>query len=154
MLRKTSDMVSGLVLLGFAAALYFYLIPNFVDSGAVGALSSRFFPRLGTLLIGVGGLALIFLSVFVKSSRPAEDDHNGNAAHHPKTLIVLLVAGSMAGFILLFQWAGYFYAAPPLIGVLMVLFGARNPLIILSVAAITTAALFAVFSLGLNLPLI
>jgi len=153
MAQKNSNTISGLVLLFFSAVLYFYLIPNFVGSSEAGAMSPQFFPRLGTVLIGVGGLALITISVLAKSPQPPEDTLKKGAVDTSKTLIALLVALSMAGFILLFQWLGYFYAAPPVIAVLMVLFGARNPLIVLLTAAITTAALFAVFNLGLNLPL-
>ncbi|EFO30196.1 putative tricarboxylic transport membrane protein [Roseibium sp. TrichSKD4] len=153
MAQKISNTISGLVLLFFSAVLYFYLIPNFVGSSEAGAMSPQFFPRLGTVLIGVGGLALITISVLAKSPQPPEDTLKKGAVDTSKTLIALLVALSMAGFILLFQWLGYFYAAPPVIAVLMVLFGARNPLIVLLTAAITTAALFAVFNLGLNLPL-
>ncbi|WP_150526873.1 tripartite tricarboxylate transporter TctB family protein [Roseibium sediminis] len=154
MAQKFSDTISGMVLLFFSAVLYFYLIPNFVGSSEAGAMSPRFFPRLGTVLIGIGGLALITISVLAKSPKSPEDILNTRNVDTSKTFIALLVAVSMAAFILLFQWLGYFYAAPPVIVVLMVLFGARNPLVILLTAAITTAALFAVFNLGLNLPLV
>ncbi|MEM9043820.1 MAG: tripartite tricarboxylate transporter TctB family protein [Pseudomonadota bacterium] len=151
MAQKTSDLVSGLVVIGFALTLYFFLIPNFVASSEHGAMSPQFFPFLGAILIGLGGLALIIASAF---RNDADAGSNKSDFGVSKFVLALLVAAAMAGFILLFQLAGYFYAAPPFLAVLMVLFGARGPLIIVVTAAVTTAALYAVFSLGLNLPLV
>lgn len=149
--KKMTDLISGLVLLGFSVILYFYLIPNYVDSSDTGAMSPRFFPRLGAILIGLGALALMAVSLM--SIRRVAETHRQDRSGH-QAFVVLLIATTMAVFILLFQWAGYFYAAPVLVAALMVLFGARNPIAIAVVTAGTTAALYAVFSLGLNLPLI
>ena len=154
MARTTSDTISGLVLVGISAVLYFYLIPNFVEGNETGAMSPQFFPRLGTILIGIGGAALILITMVTSASEITDADEADQTEPAGKTLIALLIAAAMAGFILLFQWAGYFYAAPPLLAVLMLLFGARNPLMIVLTAAIATGALYTVFSLGLNLPLV
>lgn len=154
MARTTSDILSGLVLVGASAVLYFYLIPNFVTASENGAMSPQFFPRLGTILIGIGGAALIFITVVTRASEETIGEAEDQTDPSGTTFVALLIAAAMAGFILLFQWVGYFYAAPPLIAVLMVLFGARNPLIIILTAAVATGALYAVFSLGLNLPLV
>lgn len=154
MSRKTSDIISGLVLLCLCAALYFYLIPNFVDGTASGAMSPRFFPRLGAILIGGGGAALVLASVLRAAPVASEPGATGAPRHPAIFPVALLSAAAMAGFILLFQWVGYFYAAPALIAVLMVLFGARKPLMIFLTAGIATGVLFAVFNLGLNLPLV
>lgn len=151
MAHKTSDLVSGLVVIGFALTLYFFLIPNFVASSEHGAMSPQFFPFLGAILIGLGGLALIVTSAFRRESGAVSSNSELDAS---KIVLALLVAAAMAGFILLFQKVGYFYAAPPFLAVMMVIFGARRPVIIVVTAAITTAALYAVFSLGLNLPLV
>ena len=154
MARTTSDITSGLVLVGASAVLYFYLIPNFVEGSESGAMSPQFFPRLGTILIGIGGAALILITVVTRASEETASEPKDQTGSSGKTIVALLIAAAMAGFILLFQWVGYFYAAPPLIAVLMFLFGARNPLIIVLTAAGATGALYAVFSLGLNLPLV
>ncbi|SNZ19259.1 tripartite tricarboxylate transporter TctB family protein [Cohaesibacter gelatinilyticus] len=154
MQQRKSDTICGLVLIGFSTALYFYLIPNFVANSESGAMSPQFFPRLGTILIGFGGLALISLSGFTKSPKQPEINQITLKDRLAKFQIALLIAATMAGFILMFQSFGYFYATPPTIAALMLLFGARNPLIILLVAATTTATLFIVFSFGLNLPLV
>lgn len=152
--QKTTDTISGLILLGFSAALYLYFIPNFVQSSDAGAMSPRFFPNLGAILIGLGGLVLFLLSMLERPRDEVGVEAPALNRDRAKTVVVFLIAAGMAGFILLFQWAGYIYATPLLIAVLMVLFGARNLITILLVSLTTTAALYAVFSLGLNLPLV
>ncbi|MGB3313700.1 MAG: tripartite tricarboxylate transporter TctB family protein [Albidovulum sp.] len=149
--RKMSDMVSGLALLGFAITLHAYLIPTQVPGSDTSAMSPQFFPKLGAILIGMGGLALVVIAIVTEAPRDLADTVKASPAH---TRIVIAVAAAMAGFILLFQWFGYFYAAPPLIAVLMIAFGARKPLPVLAVTVLATAVLYAVFSLGLNLPLV
>lgn len=154
MAKHRSDIFSGLVLIGLSAALYFYLIPNFVDGNESGAMSPRFFPKLGSVLIGAGGVALTLATLAKQASgtsSPAVDVPTGSPG---KPLAALFIAAAMAAFILLFQWVGYAYAAPPFVAALMVLFGARNILTIALIAAVVSAALYAVFSLGLNLPLV
>ena len=132
MARPTSDIISGLVLVGASTVLYFYLIPNFVQGNESGAMSPQFFPRLGTILIGIGGAALILITVVTRASKETASEPEDQTGSSGKTIVALLIAAAMAGFILLFQWVGYFYAAPPLIAVLMFLFGARNRFIVRS----------------------
>ena len=155
--QNKQDVISGLVLVAFSALLYSYLVPHFVKDSAGSALSPQFFPRLGAILIGLGGLVLVVLS-WLRSSRPSGPEtieptkrRQTEKQQHGK---ILLIAVSMAGFIFLFQWLGYFYATPPTLAVLMVLFGARHPVTIVGVVATTTIALFVLFSLGLKLPLV
>ena len=155
--QKKQDVISGLVLVVFSVLLIAYLIPRFVEESAGSALSPQFFPRLGAILIGLGGSVLVVLS-WLRPSRPQAQRSLGTTEkrqtekqQHDK---VLLIVASMAGFIFLFQWLGYSYATPPTLAVLMVLFGARHPLTIVGVAATTTIALFVLFSLGLKLPLV
>lgn len=155
--QNKQDVISGLVLVAFSALLIAYLIPHFVEDSAGSALSPQFFPRLGAILIGLGGLVLVVLS-WLRPSRPSgpeiiepTEKRQTEKQQHDK---VLLIAASIAGFIFLFQWLGYFYVTPPTLALLMVLFGARHPLTIVGVAATTTIALFVLFSLGLKLPLV
>lgn len=150
--QSKQDFCSGLALLGLALVLYFYLIPTWVGDTTFGAMSPRFFPRFGTILIGLGGIALMFGALLTRKS----EVEIGDTPLKDKTglLKVFLIAVAMVGFILLFQWFGYLYAAPPLIASLMLVFGGRNPLAIVLVSTATTAVLFIVFSYGLNLPLV
>ena len=153
--QNKQDVISGLVLMAFSAFLTAYLIPHFVEDSVGSALSPQFFPRLGAILIGLGGFVLVVLSG-LRSSQPSGPEtptkkRQTEKQQHDK---ILLIAASMASFIFLFQWLGYFYATPPTLAVLMVLFGARHPLTIVGVSATTTIALFVLFSLGLKLPLV
>ncbi|MDC0660880.1 tripartite tricarboxylate transporter TctB family protein [Leisingera sp. SS27] len=145
------DMISGAALLVLALVLYYFLIPNFVADNGIGAMSPRFFPKLGTMLIGAGGCILIAASL--RSSGSPRKAEAPSALNRPQKLSPLLSAAAIAGFILVFQWFGYFFAAPLLIAALMIVFGCRNLLAILLLPAAATAILFAVFSFGLNLPL-
>jgi len=146
------DLWSGLALIGLALMLYYYLIPTWVGDNTFGGMSPQFFPRFGTILIGFGGIMLTCGAILKlwehDSSLP------GDAVFGTTNLLkVGLIAAAMIGFILIFQWAGYLYAAPPFIAAMMIVFGARKPVSIVLVSAITTVTLFIVFSYGLNLPL-
>lgn len=146
------DLWSGLALISLALMLYFYLIPNWVGDNTFGGMSPQFFPRFGTILIGLGGVMLT-LGAFLKLRK---QDHSGTTSIPIATtnlLKVALIAAAMIGFILVFQWFRYLYAAPPFIAAMMIVFGARSPVSIVLVSAVTTVFLFIVFSFGLNLPL-
>lgn len=144
------DLWSGLALICLAVLLYFYLIPTWVGDNTFGGMSPQFFPRFGTVLIGLGGIALALGAIFKLRNAP----QNGSESAGSSDLIkVGLIAAAMAGFIILFQWFGYLYAAPPFLAAMMVVFGARSPVSIILVSGATTAVLFGVFSFGLNLPL-
>lgn len=152
MQQNKLDIMSGFVLTGLSLTLYFYLIPNFVTENEMGAMSPRFFPRLGALIIGAGGLLLIIASFWTirKQSNVESEVAHASSGRPGKAIFIVL---AMAGFILLFQWFGYFYAAPPFLAALVLVFGGRNAVNILLVSVLTTATLYAVFSFGLNLPL-
>ncbi|KAE9627967.1 tripartite tricarboxylate transporter TctB family protein [Parasedimentitalea maritima] len=152
MQQNRLDIISGFALTGLALTLYFYLIPNFVAENEMGAMSPRFFPRLGALIIGAGGILLVIASSWAISRQKGVESGVAHVSDGRLANAILIVL-AMAGFILLFQWFGYFYAAPPFLAALVLIFGGRNPLSILLVSAFTTATLYAVFSFGLNLPL-
>ena len=150
MLWKSQDGFTGIALIIAAFALYYVLIPGYVADNEIGAMSPRFFPKFGTILIGIGGIVLFIGSLIAnKKKQPVSTNVNRNG-----TQSVICIAGLLAGFILLFQWLGCLYAAPPVITGLMIVFGARHPLPIVLVSAATTAILYIVFSYGLNLPLV
>ncbi len=151
MRQLSVDTICGLALAGFAIVLYFYLIPNFVTEVEFESeMSPQFFPQLGAILIFVGGTFLALASFWSAKSFTASE---GTAEHATMPLNALLVAAAMAGFVFLFQVAGYFVATPALIAALILIFGGRNPLIIVLVPAVTTAVLYLLFNFALNLPL-
>lgn len=146
------DLWSGLALICLALMLYYYLIPTWVGDNTFGGMSPQFFPRFGTILIGLGGVALTLGSILKLRNAP-QIGPDSVVAGSTDLVKVSLIAAAMVGFILLFQWFGYLYAAPPFLAAMMVVFGARRPVSIILVSGITTAVLFVVFSFGLNLPL-
>ncbi|MGJ8627962.1 MAG: tripartite tricarboxylate transporter TctB family protein [Sulfitobacter sp.] len=146
------DLWSGLALICLALVLNFYLIPTWVGDNTFGGMSPQFFPRFGTILIGLGGLALT-LGAILKLRNAPQTGSDSVVAGSTDLFKVGLITVAMVGFILLFQWFGYLYATPPFLATMMVVFGARRPVAIILVSGITTAVLFGVFSFGLNLPL-
>lgn len=159
--HHTRDALVGVLLIVFALALYFFLIPGYVaENQSGGAMSPRFFPRFGAILIGLGGLVLVILSLgslkravgqAVADSEVATQPVDSGFSGLAKPGLITI---ALAGFIVLFQLLGYMYAAPLLIAVLMIVFGARNPLQIALVSIATTGVLYVVFSYGLNLNLV
>lgn len=152
MQREKLDLISGIALLAFATVLYLFLIPTYVADNGVGAMSPRFFPRFGALLIGAGGIVLAVSSV-LKVSIIGDENVASEKADFNGLKVVAIVT-SMAAFILIFQWYGYLIAGPILIALLVIIFGGRNPLIVIATSLATTGALYVLFSYGLKLPLI
>lgn len=158
--HHTRDALIGVALIVFALALYFVLIPGYVAENQTGAMSPRFFPRFGAILIGLGGLVLVILSLGNLKRAVGQAVADGEEASRPQSssfaalITPALITAALAGFVFLFQVLGYLYAAPLLIAVLMLLFGARNPLQIVLVSVAATGVLFVVFSYGLNLSLV
>ncbi len=148
-LQFSKDLVSGLVLVVISLLLYFYLIPGQVADSQSGAMSPRFFPNLGSILIGIGGAILtVSSSLKVLKKEKLKESTESQKLIRPISLIA-----SMAVFIFIFEFVGYLFAAPVLIGLLMLVFGARKPLSILITSVIVTATIYVVFTYGLNLPL-
>lgn len=159
--HHTRDALVGVLLIVFALALYFFLIPGYVaENQSGGAMSPRFFPRFGAILIGLGGLVLVILSLGNLKRAVGQAVADGEAATRPADSGLAglakpgLIAVALSGFVVLFQMLGYMYAAPILIAVLMLIFGAKNPLQIALVSIATTGVLYVVFSYGLNLTLV
>jgi len=147
-----SDTVAGAALVGFALVLWFYLIPTFVtDVEFQSEMSPRFFPRLGAVLILGSGLVLCIRSILLRRFAAGAEKAPGDMVSRP--LSAILVATSMAGFIILFQKVGYVAAAPFLLVAMTLIFGGRRPLTIATVAIATTAVLYFLFNYALNLPL-
>lgn len=150
--KQKQDLWSGMALIGLALMLYLYLIPTWVGDNTFGGMSPQFFPRFGTILIGLGG-TILTVGALVKLRKKDPPEQSDTVTGNTDLLKIGLIAAAMVGFILLFQSMGYLYAGPPFTAAMMVLFGARSPLSIVLVSAIATVALFFVFSYGLNLPL-
>lgn len=151
-LSNRKDKLSASALIVLALVLFFYLIPQYVSQAETPALSPRFFPYFGSLLVGIGGAILLlcsFRSMTDKNDIFAVGEEASLSSFRP--LIVILV---MSIFVMVFESFGYLSAAPPLVVALMLVFGARSVLLLCTVPVAVTATLYLMFSagFGVNLP--
>ncbi|UAB74120.1 tripartite tricarboxylate transporter TctB family protein [Vibrio sp. SCSIO 43132] len=93
---------------------------------------------------GLGGMALFVRSIRRPSSTNSE-------VKSTFSLLPLSVLVSLATFIFLFEKVGYFVSAPVLIAALMLIYGNRSPLIVLTTTAVSSISLYVMFVYGLNL---
>ena len=150
---KKSLLVS-IVVISISLLFYLVLIPNYVQGGSINGVSPQFFPKLGVVLIAISGVILFFSTLKrffapVNKNLPADKGSRSSFNFKPVYVFIVLMA-----FNLLFEFAGYFIAAPFLIITLMIVFGLRKPVAILCVSGIVSLVLYAVFKYALNLPLV
>lgn len=145
------EKFSAIILIGFGLSLFFYLIPHYVAQAETAALSPRFFPYLGSFIIALGG-GILFLNSFRSTSNEDSliEGSQENSRSWLKSLAVLL---AMMVFVQVFEALGYLYATPPLVFSLMLVFGARSPLVLSTVPFAVTATLFLLFSIGFGVVL-
>jgi len=137
-----TDRLSGAFFLLLGLALYFYVIPNFVDRIDYGALHPDTVPNALSILLAICGAGLI-----VKPT-----------AHQPPNAHHLLRAGLFILILVCGVWAmskfGFEYTAPPLALVIMLLIGERRPAWILTGAVLVPFLIWLAVDIGLdrNLP--
>lgn len=149
--RLSRDGVVAAVLIVCAVSLYFVLIPRYVPDSEMGAMSPRFFPKLGSLLIGLGGVVIGLLAFIQKNSNQSEKSLNEKSNRHLTG--VLFVMALVLIFLLLFQTFGYLLSAPILVFGLMWVFGCRQWQAFLLNVVAAVGALYVLFNYGLGLPL-
>ena len=152
MLNK--EVVLGIILTGAGFFLFFYIIPWQIEStGEGGALSSAFFPKVGTILLII--LSLIFTMTSMKASPKSQLEQSEPMGKKVK-LNVFFSALSIALYIAAISLVGFFAATPPMLVILMVILGARyqNWKSILITVCITTITIYYVLvkMLGLIVP--
>lgn len=155
---KLKDFWTGLFLFCFSLVLYFYLTPNFVTEGSSIGLSPRFFPSLSAIVLGSLSLLLMLYSLLhVKSSGNSLGSYkNINIPSQLSTFIkgrTLFVLIILAVFFLLFEHFGFFVASPCAVSALMLAFGQRKWLLIVSISIGMTVVLYCLFTYGLRVPL-
>lgn len=155
---KLKDFWTGLFLFCFSLVLYFYLTPNFVTEGSSIGLSTRFFPSLAAIVLGSLSLLLMLYSLLhLKSSGHRlvryENINISNALRPIVKARILLVLVILAVFFLLFEHFGFFAASPFAVSALMMAFGQRKWLLIVSISIGMTAVLYCLFTYGLRVPL-
>lgn len=142
-MTERKNMIASCALVGFSVALMVYLIPTQIVESS-GGLSPRLFPYAACIATCLGGLTLFVRSIRRPSSTNSE-------VKSTFSLLPLSVLVSLATFIFLFEKVGYFVSAPVLIAALMLIYGNRNPLIVLMTTAVSSISLYVMFVYGLNL---
>lgn len=137
-----TDRLSGAFFVLFGLALYFYVIPNFVDRIDYGALHPDTVPNALSIVLALCGAGLILKPT---AQKPA------NATH-------LLRAGLFLALLVIGIWAmsmfGFEYTAPPLALAIMLLIGERRPAWIFIGAVLIPFLIWLAVDIGLdrNLP--
>ncbi len=139
------DVVAGGVLLGFSVGVYLIIpieIQELMRYDASMGLSPAVFPKLSVFLIAVFSAILILFGLRSKGIALGEDRQEprmGSRARVITTFIIILVYVYLIGIL------GYLVITPLALITLMWYFGERRWLLILSLAILTTAALFYFF---------
>lgn len=154
--KHQTDFITGACLLAASLVIFFYLIPTFVSGGTHTELSPRFFPRLATIL-----LAFLSLLMMVSSARSLKkNDELGGLrqlmAYRPScnfTWPTALTVLCLCAYFLLFEHLGFLISTPPVVAVMMWLFGQRRPLRIILISLILTGVIYTLFTYALKVPL-
>lgn len=146
------DIIVSIILIGVSLVVYFWMIPNYVVLTHSAGMSPRFFPQFGTALVGIFSFFMLCSSIYrYLKNIPTE---NATSFDMQEFLYAVMVVFCMVIFVVIFDYAGYLWSAPVLILLLMVVFEARSPLIMLLTSALVTAVLFFAFHYGLRVTLI
>ena len=148
MTGRRLELASGAVLLGFALALWFWLIPVYDGSG-----EQLLLPRLVALL--TGGLALLVLGATLLQGAPAgaqdDDPFIELGGGEPPALVALAVVWGV--FCLGLDLFGFDLGGALALPLSFLLLGVRRPVAMLGWTPGTLVSLYAVFELGFRLPL-
>lgn len=104
-IKDTSDLISGIVLLGFAIVLVFYLVPNYINEPPIlqnPMMSPRWLPTIIGWLILLFSVLLI-LQAFIVEQRAEEDER---AIEKGSTRRFVLMVLSLVIYVALFEAMG------------------------------------------------
>ena len=104
-IKDTSDLISGIVLLGFAIVLVFYLVPNYINEPPIlqnPMMSPRWLPTIIGWLILLFSVLLI-LQAFLVEQRAEEDER---AIEKGSTRRFVLMVLSLVIYVALFEAMG------------------------------------------------
>lgn len=110
-----TDRLSGAFFFLLGLALYFHVVPNYVDRIDYGAIYPATMPSALAILLAIGGALLILKPT---DQRPPDAALVARAALY----LAVLVAGVYA-----MSWFGFVYTAAPLALAIMLLIGERRP---------------------------
>lgn len=111
-----ADRVSGAFFLLFGLAMYFFVIPNYVETVDGGNLAPNTLPNIISLVIAVCGGWLVLKPTSQQLRDPRQ-------LALTAMYVALLAAGIYA-----MSWFGFEYVAPVLAAALMWLIGERRPM--------------------------
>lgn len=154
--KHQTDFITGAGLFAASLIIFFYLIPTFVSGGTHTELSPRFFPRVATILLG-----LLSLLMMISSARALkQSDELGGLrrllAYRPSCTLswpVVITVFCLCAYFLLFEHLGFLISTPPVVAVMMWLFGQRRPLRIILISLILTGVIYTLFTYALKVPL-
>lgn len=156
-MMNKKDIKIGIILLIFSVIVYNIIIPYYVKGHALSGLSPTFFPKLATILLGVFSLALILSRWYSIGNKIEKEDDKGKKKEVEivsyKGYRVLIAIIIMSIYFMLFKQLGFLWATPPILALLMFLFGMPSIKRILFFCIPTTVFLFFLFEKGLRIPL-
>ena len=152
-----NDIKVGLFLVAFSLFLYFYLIPNQISAsmgfGGV-ALGPRYFPRFGTILLGGLSLVLVIQHIITYKNKTEEKKKEKEPPLFDKDdLRVLGIIVTLLVFTNLFQYFNFIVASFVTILSLLYYFGSKRHIMNLILSVSTTAVLYFLFTVILNISL-
>jgi putative tricarboxylic transport membrane protein len=138
----SADRMSGAFFCLFGLAMYFIVIPVYVETAEGGSLSPKTLPNIISIIIAISGGFLVIKPTAQQMRDPR------------KMAITGLYAALLAAGIYAMSWFGFEYVAPVLALAIMWMIGERRPLWLVSGVVIMPAAIwFAVTQLlGRGLP--
>lgn len=145
MRRLSANAVIGGVLLVFCVVVYLIIplqVPELRRYDASMGLSPAVFPKLAVILMAAFSLGLLLSGLRSQDMAPAEkqpDLHKGAAIRVITTFIILVA------YVHLIDFFGYLLMTPLALVLLMRYFGQKNWFLILSLAILITAGLYAFF---------
>lgn len=104
-IKDASDLITGIVLLGFAIVLVFYLVPNYINEPPIlqnPMMSPRWLPAIIGWLILLFSILLI-LQAFIVEGKPEEDER---AIEKGSTRRFVLMVLSLVIYVALFEVMG------------------------------------------------
>lgn len=126
----TADRLSGAFFLLFGLAMYFVVIPGYVEQTDGRNLAPSTMPNVVALVIAVCGGLLVL--------KPTTHQAPDARYFAISTAFVAILAGGIYAI----SWVGFEYVASPLALVIMLMIGERRPLWLLAGAAVMPAAIW------------
>ena len=140
-MSPSADRLSGAFCFLFGLAMYFAVIPVFVEPADDGNIAPDTMPNVLSLVIAAGGACLV-----VKPTGHAVQ----KLEHFVRAAAYCVVLG---GGIYVMSWVGFLYVAPPLALAIMIMIGERRPLWLGLGVAGMPALIWAFVTLILDRPL-